>query len=58
MFLLDKVTDNVGHMFVEQSLMREIVFEIASGSEISELFLFGCEGRVAALKFDVLHVFA
>jgi hypothetical protein len=58
MLPLDKVTDHVGHILVEQSPMREIVFEIALGSEISELFLFGREGWVAALKFDMLHVFA
>jgi hypothetical protein len=55
-FRLDEVTDHISHILVEQRPMREVVFEIARGGEISVLFLFWREGWVAALKFDVLHV--
>src|SRR6266853_432390 len=57
MFLLDEVTDHVGHILVRDCPMREIVFEIARHCEISELFLFGCKGWVPVRKFDVLGVF-
>jgi hypothetical protein len=58
MFPLDEVTDHVGHILIRERPMREIVFEIAPGREISELFLFRREGWVPVRKFDVPRVFA
>ncbi|MGH9574276.1 MAG: hypothetical protein ACRD40_12195 [Candidatus Acidiferrales bacterium] len=56
-FPLDEIADWVGNILVEQSTMWKVVFEIAIRSEISLVLLFRTESWVAALTYDVFHMF-